>query len=583
MRLPHSRSDDASRRRDYHYSKLQPGEFRIALLRPADSFDAPMSCQLVSSTDYEGEYNTISYTWGNPDFRYEVILLDEYQVQYGARIPENLHNALRHFRLKDRVRAIWADAICINMDDFDERSGQIPIILKIFQRAPKTCVWLGEETSTSRLAVNFILQITQSTDVDEITCNAEFKEQWNAVNSLLSRTWFHRIWIVPEISVTRAATLYCGSLSFDWADLETCIDMFEYASETTFKSDLTPAPGAVQLIKIVRDIFRRNDIGEPLQPLLKLEELVVRLAYMESTDPRDRIYALALLANDTGYWDQKNETWDISLFGSFIQENTHAPASQESDASEGGSSTGTRKFPIDYRQSPVTVFNDFVQFVVRDSGSLDILFQPWAPMGNWPAWISQIDCLPLRVNKRGTSKVIRANAKPLVGVPREPSYDATPGGKVETVAWHFQNDRLGIKGVVINAIERGMLAQPAWQGVMPPEWLLRGNVLPGTVPDAFWRTLVADRDTQGRKCPAYYARAFAHLDLNEARKMGVNFALVAEEQSQSIQGEFWQRAEEVIWNRALVVLPEGRFGLVPANSEEGDCMRSKPISSSRLH
>jgi hypothetical protein len=578
MRPSRSHLDPASRRRDYHYSRLRPGEFRIALLHPADYFDAPVSYELVSSIDYGGEYNTISYTWGNPDFVYEEISLDDDKVHHRARIPRNLHNALRHFRRKDRVRAIWADAMCINMDDLDERSGQIPMMLKIFQRASKTCVWLGEETSTSRLAVNFILQITQSTDVDGIARNVDLDEQWKAVNSLLSRTWFHRIWIVPEISVTHAATLYCGSLSFDWVDLETCIDMFQYASETTFNSDLTLLPGAVQLIKIVGDIFRRNHIGEPLQPLLRLEELVVRLAYMKSTDPRDRIYALVPLANDTGYWDQKNGTWDVSLFGSFIRENMHAPASHESEAFEGGSTTGSWKFPIDYHQSNVTVFNDFVKFVIRDSGSLDILFQPWAPVGNWPSWISKIDCLPFRVNEWGTSKAIRANAKPFVGLPRESSYDASAGRKVKTAAWHFQNDRLGINGVVVNAIEPGMLAQPAWQGVMPPEWLARGNVLPGAVPDAFWRTLVADRDTQGRKCPAYYAHAFAHLDLNEARKMGVNFALVAEEQSQSIQGEFWQRAEEVVWNRALVILPEGRFGLVPANSEEGDCMRSKLIS-----
>lgn len=47
------------------------------------------------------------------------------------------------FRLPDRVRLLWIDAVCINQHDQDEKSRQIPFMGQIYSGAFRVLVWLG--------------------------------------------------------------------------------------------------------------------------------------------------------------------------------------------------------------------------------------------------------------------------------------------------------------------------------------------------------------------------------------------------------------------------------------------------------
>ena len=38
---------------------------------------------------------------------------------------------------------MWADAVCINQNDLDERSSQVSIMSKIYKDAKKCQIWLG--------------------------------------------------------------------------------------------------------------------------------------------------------------------------------------------------------------------------------------------------------------------------------------------------------------------------------------------------------------------------------------------------------------------------------------------------------
>ena len=42
-----------------------------------------------------------------------------------------------------RLPQIWADAVCINQNDLDERSSQVNIMGDIFKAATKCQIWLG--------------------------------------------------------------------------------------------------------------------------------------------------------------------------------------------------------------------------------------------------------------------------------------------------------------------------------------------------------------------------------------------------------------------------------------------------------
>ncbi|KAF4445192.1 heterokaryon incompatibility (het-6OR allele) [Fusarium acutatum] len=66
-----------------------------------------------------------------------------------VKIPDNLASAFLcvlsddSFRSQSHVRYLWADAICINQNDHDEKSQQVQLMRRIFQRAHVTFAWVG--------------------------------------------------------------------------------------------------------------------------------------------------------------------------------------------------------------------------------------------------------------------------------------------------------------------------------------------------------------------------------------------------------------------------------------------------------
>lgn len=92
-------------------------------------------CRLSDDPSYEA----LSYTWGQPIFS-EIL-----HTHNGIlRITENLTLALRGLRLKDRVRYLWVDAVCINQDDTREKGQQVAMMGLIYKKARQVICWLGQ-------------------------------------------------------------------------------------------------------------------------------------------------------------------------------------------------------------------------------------------------------------------------------------------------------------------------------------------------------------------------------------------------------------------------------------------------------
>lgn len=50
-------------------------------------------------------------------------------------VTVSLEDALPHFRCATEDLCLWADAVCLNQDDGDERSSQVGLIRDIYARA----------------------------------------------------------------------------------------------------------------------------------------------------------------------------------------------------------------------------------------------------------------------------------------------------------------------------------------------------------------------------------------------------------------------------------------------------------------
>ena len=122
---------------------------RLFTLEPGKGYDE-IHCEIAEyPLNKAPAYETVSYFWGGRDSKSSIALskrvplsnkLRSYKV---LRTPRNLKLALKYLRDENKPRVIWADAICINQDDKDEKTQQVGMLLDIYQRASQVVVWLG--------------------------------------------------------------------------------------------------------------------------------------------------------------------------------------------------------------------------------------------------------------------------------------------------------------------------------------------------------------------------------------------------------------------------------------------------------
>ena len=89
---------------------ISPTGIRLLVIHPDDDLESVIRCSLL----HEIYYSTRGYA------------------------------ALKYFRHAARRRVLWVDAMCINQNDPDEKSEQVPIMGEIYSRATKVYAWLGE-------------------------------------------------------------------------------------------------------------------------------------------------------------------------------------------------------------------------------------------------------------------------------------------------------------------------------------------------------------------------------------------------------------------------------------------------------
>ena len=192
----------------YKYSELQePGTIRLLRLLPDKNEDAPIKCHLFDHLLEDSGYHThlyeaLSYVWGSPD-KPNSITIDQAELP----ITISLFSALKHLRDRHFERVMWIDAICINQNNLEERAEQVQLMAKIYGRANRVIVWLGEAADDSDEALHQVLlarskeptggaSLVQSNEMNwDPDTGQDSKVNRKAVFALLHRKWFRRIWV----------------------------------------------------------------------------------------------------------------------------------------------------------------------------------------------------------------------------------------------------------------------------------------------------------------------------------------------------------------------------------------------------
>ena len=356
---------------------------------------------------------------------------------YTFYVKPNLYYALRSLRKPDKRVHLWVDAICINQENRDEKSGQIARLAEIYSRAASVAIWLGDSDDPSKRAMAFVKKVIVMDKLEDLVKDKTHMNDWYDLEKLVQRTWFSRRWVIQELAFASKATVHCGTKKLPWKDVRDAISLFEkYIDEIRplFKGsiehdhDWYALPdidhlGASALVKASNNIFRRNRNNTPngtrwsktpYEAMQSLEYLVSTLSPFRSSDPRDTVYAFNNIAKDTA----------PAMLSNTVLEHTHLVVPN-------------------YQKTLLEVYLDFVKWVTITTKSIDIICRHWAipeklererdlfypDLSVLPSWIQQLPNVSFQ--DTGGSSTHRIIGRSFVGVPGKRVYNACHGLPVQ--------------------------------------------------------------------------------------------------------------------------------------------------------
>jgi hypothetical protein len=288
-------------------------QIRTVTIEPGRE-DDPIILTLERSALSEIKYTALSYMWGYKPLSFLPLDLihgcrirarcqgDSHEVSH--KVTSNLYAALRQLRHSEHPRGVfWIDAICINQEDWPEKIGQLKLMGKIYTRAHKTVVWLGEETNTSTLGFKAIRFLSPFM-LHGLDPQYKLQEQalrkppgfcrsqafyWSIISYtaalvwLLQNPYFARVWIIQELALSQNIEFQLG---------HECVSMeqFEAAAATLSTIGGTKSSTNLNNILAIRSLVRGHPRAGPKDLSSRVRQLLA-----ERLDLDHGIFSLMLL------------------------------------------------------------------------------------------------------------------------------------------------------------------------------------------------------------------------------------------------------------------------------------------------
>jgi hypothetical protein len=304
----------------FFHKPLEPGHIRLLRISPGEDEDQ-LVCSIIHKSLFSEEtpelenlepvgFVALSYTWGPESPTKEILVEDEV-----FEIRENLWNFLRRLRDDEHEDFFWADAICINQDDTEEKNAQVALMGMIFYFAQAVFVWLGVEADysfimmTPIVLLNFLSGKGLPFGINKRPSASEQLEMWEATLAFCRRPYWRRAWVVQEIALARGEIYaYCGPSVVRYRALVAGIDLLLMKWHHT---DPEVAPWKREENNIARkriaEILQELDQFKPPKAgpsgIRDLFDVLIRYADTECSDPRDKVFAFLGMATDTSASD----------------------------------------------------------------------------------------------------------------------------------------------------------------------------------------------------------------------------------------------------------------------------------------
>ena len=216
----------------YKYERIYPQLerpqrlIRLIHLEPSRELESGIKCRLEYTTlaNHRPEYIALSYVWGDAKDKRSITVDGKH-----LDITASLECALRHIRDPYKTLLIWADGVCINQNDVQDRNEQVRLMGDIYYNALTTIIFLGLSSPEVDYAVRFMVshgdfehRLRVGPAYDEFECNTFVDNIAVVEQEILARPWFIRVWILQEFILSRDPWLQCGTSRIRWQRFRVC-------------------------------------------------------------------------------------------------------------------------------------------------------------------------------------------------------------------------------------------------------------------------------------------------------------------------------------------------------------------------
>jgi hypothetical protein len=545
-----------------------PLSTRLVSIIPGDIEDS-ISCTLtaVSLETLDRPYIGLSYTWGDLDHQ-ERIRCNGHEVT----ISRNLYSALRRLRTTlANGPELWIDALSINQardsNGLREREQQVQMMNRIFTQAVSVIIDLGDiDDEVSKLAIGLIVKVSsllaESGDNRAAIRNnfakhglsSEEDDAWRAWSSLMSRSWFRRLWVVQEFVLTQKPVMLFGHCLFDGELLQVVAPVISFLHQ--YFPDIGTSIEAQKGINNMQMMFLLR-YERKQGKLHNLELLFKRFREFNVTDPRDRVYALQGMVND-----------------------------------------GSKRFTVDYSASCELVAERFMTHLISSSGNLLCLALTNGPAPGRTSWAPDIEAsepvLPWGIfgTKSSGYQHFRAGANTTSNVILPPSN----GSKRSLVVFGSICDSiLDCNELILRLPQRYVTPDPTWQPAEMPhiraivEWesyaidlvlkyrdvLIQASDKP--LKERMWKTIVFNSTRQGKELPPEFVQYRNSYDRMRRFLFGPARGADAELQTEEGFLKLVYEAEpysgllgDTVPGNKFCVTGKGRIGMIPGIAGPND-------------
>lgn len=344
----------------------------------------------------------------------------------------------------------WADAICINQSDIEEKGSQVSMMDRIYSESSYVVAWLGPEDK--HLDAGLRALGTLRGHVDQFwesniqSFNGDDKEnyetagvplipraEWDGLASIYQRQWFRRSWIVQEAVLPDVLIMYCGTKQLDCHDLGTialALRHNEGKLNTGRSSTYVPMDevavsvewNMAELFRWRENLFHTRYHGTKDEQLayrkrFNLDQLVRNFGTFLASEAKDRIFSLYGIIN----------------------------------------TVAEDRLVADYHQSVSTVFTMATRRIIMESGDISLI-NTWTDMSKrqpgLPSWVPDFN---------------------LISGAQVPNYDADKGLVYQgPKPGALDSPYLGVQGILVGKISQAggrVSTAPGGHFRLDPSWL----------------------------------------------------------------------------------------------------------------